>query len=110
MAYFLLGKNWPAFALVTMWWDVAATQVRRGTEGADGARPDVEGAGDVDTFLAGVGGEAGNGVATTPADGDVEVGVETTVGVETGVGNGDDTMTGVDAGGEPGVDGVMEAG
>jgi hypothetical protein len=109
MSYFLLGKNWPALARVTMWWDGSGARVHRDAGGTGGALPDVEGAGDGETFLAGVEVEAGNGVAMTPADGDVEAGVEATTWVETGVGDDDDVIVGVNAGGETGVGGVMEA-
>jgi hypothetical protein len=75
-----------------MWWDVADTRVRRGTSSADRALSNLEGDGDVDTFLASVEVEAGNGVATTPADDDVETGVETTTGVETGIRDDEDAI------------------
>jgi hypothetical protein len=46
----------------------------------------------------------------TPADGDVEVGVEATTLVEIGIGNDDDTIARVNTGGETGVGGMMEFG
>jgi hypothetical protein len=110
MAYFLLGKNWPALAYVTMWWDGPGARVHRDAGDAGGALPDIEGPSDIETFLAGVEVGVGNCVVTTPADGDVETGVEATTGVETSMGNDDDTIAGVNAGGETSVGVVMEAG
>jgi hypothetical protein len=36
MVYFLLGKNWPALARVTMWWDSSVAQVHRGARAGIG--------------------------------------------------------------------------
>jgi hypothetical protein len=108
MVYFLLGKNWPTLACVTMWWDGSGARVCQDVDGVGGVCPDVEGTGDVETFLAGVEVEVGNGVAMTLADDDVEAGVGAMIGVETGVGDDDDMIAGVNIGGETGVGDVVE--